>query len=241
MDEKTNGIVIRAVNYGESDKILTILTPEGRLSASARGCRKNNAKLKYAGELFCMGEFCFTQTKGKRILTACTPVELFYDLREDIVKLAAATYMANLIEAASEETDSDTDLFVLFITCLKLLVYSDKTVREVLLLFTLKLALVCGYRPVLDRCVVCGREQATRFSLRNGGVVCGLCTVDGDYEMPKDVALTFSRILDSDLDACGEWPFAGGAGAYHVRMMIGYMTEKLGCRPKSLSVLLTLL
>ena len=38
----TNALVLREVNYKESDKILTLLTEqEGKLTVSARGCRRH--------------------------------------------------------------------------------------------------------------------------------------------------------------------------------------------------------
>ena len=41
MHMRTKALVLRAVDYKESDKILTLLTQEsGKLTASARGCRK---------------------------------------------------------------------------------------------------------------------------------------------------------------------------------------------------------
>ena len=51
MDKKIKAIVTRAVPYRESDMVLTLVSPEeGRLTASARGCLKPRAKLRYAAE-----------------------------------------------------------------------------------------------------------------------------------------------------------------------------------------------
>ena len=58
MEKKVNGIVIRAVSYGESDKILTIYTlEEGLVSARIKGVKKAGAKLKACSEPFCFAEF----------------------------------------------------------------------------------------------------------------------------------------------------------------------------------------
>ena len=44
-DIRTPGIVIRRVNYGEADRILTIITPSGKISAIAKGVRKAKSKV----------------------------------------------------------------------------------------------------------------------------------------------------------------------------------------------------
>ncbi|HRQ86596.1 MAG TPA: recombination protein O N-terminal domain-containing protein, partial [Candidatus Saccharibacteria bacterium] len=43
--ERTRAIILRRTNYGEADRILQLLTPEGRKSAIARGVRKEKSKL----------------------------------------------------------------------------------------------------------------------------------------------------------------------------------------------------
>ena len=54
----TNALVLREVNYKESDKILTLLTEaEGKLTVSARGCRKKDSPISSACQLLAWAEF----------------------------------------------------------------------------------------------------------------------------------------------------------------------------------------
>ena len=54
MDERVKGIVLRARDYKESDKILTLLTFEkGKISVKARGAKKAKSKLKAFCQPFC--------------------------------------------------------------------------------------------------------------------------------------------------------------------------------------------
>ena len=49
MEIKVNALMIRATDYGENDKILTLLTAErGKISAGIKGVKKAGAKLKFA-------------------------------------------------------------------------------------------------------------------------------------------------------------------------------------------------
>ena len=55
---KVLGVVTRAVNYRDHDRILTLVTRErGKLTATARGCRKPQSKLLTAASPFCYGEY----------------------------------------------------------------------------------------------------------------------------------------------------------------------------------------
>ena len=49
MKTVTRALVVRSVDYKDSDKILTLLTPDmGKLSAGARGCRKKGSAIAAA-------------------------------------------------------------------------------------------------------------------------------------------------------------------------------------------------
>ena len=51
-------IVLRAVNYRDSDRMLTLFSPVfGRIEAKARGCRKPKARLLAASEPFALWEY----------------------------------------------------------------------------------------------------------------------------------------------------------------------------------------
>ena len=44
-DIKTEAIVLKRVNYNECDRIVTFLTPDGRVSGIANGARREKTKL----------------------------------------------------------------------------------------------------------------------------------------------------------------------------------------------------
>ena len=49
---KTLGFVLRRTNYGEADRILNLITPQGKISAIAKGVRKPKSKLAGGVEMF---------------------------------------------------------------------------------------------------------------------------------------------------------------------------------------------
>ena len=59
---KTSGIVIKQVNYGEADRILTILTKDvGKIQVMARGVRRPRVPSLASTQLFCYSNFIFTK------------------------------------------------------------------------------------------------------------------------------------------------------------------------------------
>ena len=58
MQIKTDGLIIRDLNVGEDDRIVTILTrSRGVVRASARGARRVKSRLSTATRLFCYSDF----------------------------------------------------------------------------------------------------------------------------------------------------------------------------------------
>lgn len=57
-------IVLRRTNYGEADRIVTFLTPIGKISAIVKGVRRSKSKLAGGVELFCENTITFLQTRG---------------------------------------------------------------------------------------------------------------------------------------------------------------------------------
>lgn len=79
----TSAIILRRTNYGEADRILTLLTPEhGQISAIARGVRREKSKLAGGIELFAICELGLVRssanTNGLWTLTA-SRINTFYD------------------------------------------------------------------------------------------------------------------------------------------------------------------
>ena len=75
MTERVRAIVLRRTNYGEADRILQLLTPEGRRAVMARGVRREKSKLAGGIELFAVSDIVINRGKGELgILTSARMV-----------------------------------------------------------------------------------------------------------------------------------------------------------------------
>ena len=172
---KTQGIVLRTADYRDNDRMLTLLTPRGRMDVLSRGCRKNKSPLLAASECFAFGEYVLYQAKGRSTVSSCTLNDAFYPLREDYDKLKYAAYMLALCDAAAYPELPGADMFTLLIRSLTRIAYQDMDPRAVTAAFLLFLSVILGYRPQTDTCLVCGkeiRETPCLFDPVNGGLVC---------------------------------------------------------------------
>ena len=175
----TEGIVLRHADYRENDRMLTLLTPQGRVDALSRGCKKPKSPLTVASEVFTWGNYELFISKERCTVVNCLIQDSFYPLREDFDKLACAAYMANICEAVVQPGDNAQKPFLLLARALSYLCYHDYAPRQVLAAFLLHFAASQGYRPRLQHCVHCGQRIDTSvgalFDIEEGGVVCADC------------------------------------------------------------------
>ena len=175
----TQAIVLRHADYREHDRMLTLLTPGGRMDVLARGCKRPKSPLLPCSELFAMGSYELAGAHGHAVVASCLLQESFYNLRLDMDRLSCAAYMANICEATVQPDDNAQRPFLLLAHALKRLNFHDDPPRAVLSVFLLHYAIAMGYRPRLNHCVSCGQEMEQQggalFDIEQGGVLCPDC------------------------------------------------------------------
>lgn len=100
---KTSAIVLRRTNYGEADRILQLLTPDGKRSVMARGVRREKSRLAGGIELFAICDVVITEGKGELgILTSARLSYFFQHIMQDYDRMQFAYQVIKLVNAASE-------------------------------------------------------------------------------------------------------------------------------------------
>lgn len=103
---RTRAIVLRRTNYGEADRILQLLTPEGKRSVIARGVRKEKSKLAGGIELFAISDVVVTKGKGELgILSSVRLVQFFNHILEDYDRLQFGYEAIKQVGRASDMVD----------------------------------------------------------------------------------------------------------------------------------------
>ena len=190
MDLSTRGLVLREVNYKESDKILTILTEDaGKLTVSARGARRKVGKYTAASQLLAFSELELYERQGRWSLREGRVVELFGGLRQDIHLLSVGVYFAELLEAVSDVDYIDPELLTLGLTGLHVLSGAARDPKLVKAAFELRLMCVSGYAPEVSACIQCGNPAPSdpRLNLQGGHVHCKAHRpTGGEHGLPLD-------------------------------------------------------
>ena len=103
---RTKAIVLRRTNYGEADRIVQFLTPDGRRSVMARGVRKEKSKLAGGIELFAISDVVIGEGKGDLgIVTSAKLEHFFKHILEDYDRLQFGYQTIKLVGRASETVD----------------------------------------------------------------------------------------------------------------------------------------
>lgn len=105
-DIKTQGIVLKRVNYGEADRILNIITPEGKLAVIARGVRKPRSKLAGGVEMFSVSDLqihCGRSEMG--ILTGAKMIQHYGGIAKDLTRMQLAGEMLKLVNRVTEAVE----------------------------------------------------------------------------------------------------------------------------------------
>lgn len=103
---RTRGIVLRRTNYGEADRIIQLITPEGKRSVMARGVRREKSRLAGGIELFAVSDIVITKGKGDLgILTSARLVEFYRHILDDYDTMQFAYEAVKQVTKASEMVD----------------------------------------------------------------------------------------------------------------------------------------
>ena len=191
MHTTTKTLVLRSVDYKESDKILTLLTQDlGKVTASARGSRKKGSPLAAGCQLLCWSEMVLYDYQGRWTVKEAATERQFRGVRDDLDKLALACYFAEVTELLAVEDMPSPELLSLILNSLHALDKLSKPLDLVKAAFELKAMCLAGYEPLLDGCAVCGSEppEDPRFHLKEGVLHCARCRneVGEGISMPLD-------------------------------------------------------
>ncbi len=186
---KTNGIVLREIEYKDNDKLLTVLTKDlGKITVKARGVKSGRSRLKASCQLLSYSELTLLEQLGRYTLTEGNVIELFSELRDDIEPLSLATYFVQVCDTVAQENEEASEVLSLLLNCLYALAKLKLPQMLVKAVFELRLMCISGFLPDLRGCFVCGNEVADRFNITQGALQCATCATGADIRMPLSAA-----------------------------------------------------
>ena len=175
----TDAIVLSRFDYGEADRILTLITPTGgKLKAIAKGIRRPSSRI--GGSLEPFAELTVLLARGRTfdVVTQVSVGHAWLNLRDSLESAATAWYLAELADRSLEERHAAEPVYSLLKRGYELLDAGMEPGR-VARWFEMHLADELGVRPEVDRCVECDRvlevDGRFRWVPPLGGVLCDRC------------------------------------------------------------------
>ncbi len=177
-----SGINLKAVPMGEFDRLVTVLTQEkGLVRAIAPGARKHKSKLAGRSGLFVVNDLLFVKGKSLDKLVQAETQRSFPGLSQDLAKLTASQYLAELVLAQALTDQPQTELYYLLIEHLGRLETATKAnVLPCLAQATFHLLALAGVAPEVFRCCLSRKpllpdisdpNWRVAFSVSSGGVI----------------------------------------------------------------------
>jgi len=196
---RAKGIIIGRTNYGEADRILTIMSADnGKIRAIAKGSRKIKSRSGGHIELFGLVDFILANSRSLNIVTSATLTWYPHNLASDYDRLGLAYLFSSMINKLVDEEEPHVEVYELLLASLNALEKSGVE-PQLELWFKLRLLDALGYKPQLDCCVVCGENsgEASYFiSAERGGLVDERCRNLGDLEISTNAVKLWRLILD---------------------------------------------
>lgn len=143
---RTEAIVLRRTNYGEADRIINLLTPErGKLSAIAKGVRKQKSKLAGGLELLAVCDVTLLEGRSDMLLVTSARLGQFYgDILHEYERMELAyTFIKDINRVA--ETVTEPEFYYLLRDGLRYLDAKSIDWRLVELWFRLRLNILLGH------------------------------------------------------------------------------------------------
>ncbi len=245
---KTDAIVVRSLNYGESDRIVTFFTRDfGKIKGIAKGARKSKKRFQNALGLFSYIRLSFFEREGMGLMRVdgCDILHPFTRIREDLKKIFFGNYYLELVNEMAGEREANQGAFDLILSFLSGLDEREAS-EEQLRMFEIRMLSLFGYQPNMKRCGFCKKSwddlreaAALFFSIERGGLVCEQCSNGSNHLVPLSLgtARLIERVSQMELSKICRLRFTSQSLMESRALLPRFIVYQLGKELKSLKAL----
>jgi DNA repair protein RecO (recombination protein O) len=244
----TPAILLRRLDYGDYDLILTFLSLQrGKISLIAKSAKKSTKRFAGTLELFSLVEVVGSTGKrrGLPVLKEAALISPYSTIRGDIKKTAYASYWCELIYNWLEENQEQAQIYYLLKYVLGELDGGASTPTELSVLFQMRLLYISGYRPNLSQCANCRKNletidtQQVVFDVAKGAILCQSCVSgsSGRIRLSKGTIKHLIWFESGDLKKASRVRFGTQALKESIELLEAFVPYILGMQPRSLKFL----
>lgn len=171
------GIVLNSMPISEYDKRITILTKErGKITAFAKGARRQNSPLLAPTNPFCFGEFELFEGKNAYNVSKVCVHNYFRELTQNVDAAYMGFYFLEFADYVCQENNDEKEMLKLLYQSLRALQHPALQPKLVRPIFELKAISINGEAPHVFSCMHCHTtDDVSYFSIRRGGIFCAKC------------------------------------------------------------------
>ncbi len=183
------GIVISETSYGETSKIINILTKDGIIGCMAKGAKGLKSNLRSVTTKLTYGRFIINKKEDKlSLLTNVDVINNLNTIKKDIVKMSYSIYLIDLAEQVIKQNKNENIYNLLIETLEKINDNFDPLSLTNIL--ELKYLEYLGVLPILDGCAICGsKTNIVTLSGNSGGYICKNCRTNEKQVKEKTIKL----------------------------------------------------
>ncbi len=207
MKKTLDGLILREVPLGESDKLLEVLcAEEGTVTMIAKGARSLKSHVLTVCSLFNYVNLEYYEKHERRWVSGGSVTRSFFGLFSELESSALASYLADVAREISGEGVPAPEILRMTLNSLHLIERGQKSLPQIKAVYELFAAAVSGFAPDLSCCGECGREEALWLDVMNGRLLCETCmhktpTPAEGQDMAVDASGTRSILLPLDPSA----------------------------------------
>ena len=237
------GMVLKWMPAGDYDRRITLLTTErGKITAFARGARRQNSQLLAAASPFSFGEFELFEGRSSYTVAKGSIQNYFRELTADYEATYYGFYFLEFADYCCQENNDEREMLKLLYQSLKALGSPSFDNRLVRVIFELRSMAVNGTGPGVFACARCGsRENPALFSVRHAGVLCAECGKEspaaGTYRLEESALYTMQYILSVPVEKLYTFAVSDSVLSVLMQILKEYLAVYLGHSFQSLKIL----
>lgn len=144
-------------------------------------------------QFLCFGEYLLYKIGDIYSINSCEAIEVFYDIRTDFDKLKYASLITKIINDVSTENQSTYKLLQLYLNTLYVISNTEKDLKLIYAIFSLRLLAIIGFKPNVEDCMICKtKENLKFFSLKDDTLKCETCA-----KQDKGAVETSETVIDA--------------------------------------------
>lgn len=179
---KTLGLIIKKQDIGETDRIVTIFSPDlGKKRVIVKAVRRPTSKLAGHLDTFMVSQLMLTDSEDLPRITSAVLAEPFNGIRDSLIQTNRAFKVSRIVERALLEDVSQRAIFQITLDALARL-NNERSWEATWLFFLSELATELGLGPSNFVCQNCGNKvigggiwqfEERRFTCRNCSAILG--------------------------------------------------------------------